>query len=113
MANTLDPNEKPMIHSPGYGSRLSDKTNAEITLGALTAEALRDIARNESVNLSWRKAAVKFLVTMNHNYQWHSELILIAAEIKEELKAEREVQAIVESAIEAPLDKVTESDNTI
>jgi hypothetical protein len=89
---------------PGYGTAEAKETYGEITLNPLTAENLRDIARNESVQRSWRKAAVKLLLARKHPFVWHPELILMAAEIREELAAEQEVQDVVEQASEEPLE---------
>lgn len=104
----MHPDEKPIIMSVGYGNVQSEQTNAEIILSPLTTEVLRDIARNESASKAWRKAAVKFLVQRNSSYIWHPDCILIAAEIKEEQEAEKEVKAIVESAVEEPLSSLSE-----
>jgi hypothetical protein len=99
----MNPNEKPLVHSVGYGTMQSDQTNAEISLGPLTDEVLRDVARNESCSRSWRKAAIKFLIQRNHKYQYHPDFRELVEELKEEAEAEKEIQAIVESAIEEPI----------
>lgn len=104
----MHPDEKPLIHSVGYGNIQSDKTNAEITLEPLTNEALRDIARNEGASRSWRKAAIKFLMNRQSMYQYHSDFKELAGEIREEQEAEQEVKAIVESAVEQPLSSLSE-----
>jgi hypothetical protein len=77
--------------------------SAEFSLEPLTDEVLRDVARNESCSWAWRKAAVKFLMQRNHKYQHHSDFRELVEEIKEEILAEKEVQAVVESATEEPL----------
>jgi len=100
MVNFNDPEAKPIIQTVGYGTKVSDKTNAEITLEPLTDEVLRDIACNESCSRPWRKAAIKFLIKRNHRYQSHPSLVELLTEIKEEQEAETEVKSIVESAIE-------------
>ncbi len=98
----FEPDDKPLVPSL-TGSAKSDQTNADITIGSLTAEALRDIARNESAQRSWRKAAIKFLISRQHKYQYHSEFRELTEEINDEANAEQEVQSLVESVIEGPL----------
>lgn len=100
----MNPDDKVLIHSPGHGTRESQETNAELNLLPLTPEVLRDLARNESVDRNWRKAAIKFLIKRNHNYANHGEFKELLEEIKEEQLAEQEVKAIVESATEEPLE---------
>lgn len=95
----MEPNDKVII-----GRTPADKTNAEYHIGNLTPEVLRDIARNESATRAWRKAAVKFLLDKDHAYANHRDFYDILAEIKGEREAEQEVKAIVESAIETPLE---------
>jgi hypothetical protein len=101
----MNPEEKPIIQTYGHGFMQSDQTNAEITLEPLTSEVIRDIARNESSPRPWRKAAVKFLMLRKHSYQNHPDFAELRNEIKEETLAEQEVQAIVESATEEPLNE--------
>lgn len=102
------PDEKPIVYSVGYGNTVSDKTNAEITLEPLTNEVLRDIGRNEGASRSWRKAAVKFLMNRNHKYQHHQDFSELRSEILDEMQAERDVEAIVETAIEEPFSSLSE-----
>lgn len=99
----MNPDEKPIVLSPGRGFIEADKTNAEIMLEPLTSEVLRDIARNDSASRPWRKAAVKFLMLRNHKYQNHHDFRELKDEINEESLAEHEVRAIVESATEESL----------
>jgi hypothetical protein len=109
MSRSFEPDSKPEVYSHRSGNwEKSEQTNAEITLGPLTSEVLRDIARNESSSRPWRKAAVKFLVKRSHPYQCHPDFRELLEEIKEEQEAEKEVQAIVESAVEEPLSPESE-----
>lgn len=104
----MHPDEKPVIQSVYHGHQESDKTNAEIILEPLTAEVLRDVARNESSSRAWQKAAVRFLIERNHHYQFHPDFKELVKEINDEAKAAEEVQAIVESAVEEPLSSLSE-----
>lgn len=99
MSKHLNPDDKVI-----RGGILSDKTNAQFLMGDLTPEVLRDIARNEAASREWRKAAVKFLLTRGHIFVNHHDFSELLAEIKSEQEAELEVQAIVESATERPLE---------
>lgn len=81
----------------------SAEIKAEITFNTLTAEVLRDIARNEANSWEWRKAAVRFLLNQSHKYSGLDYLRELVSEIKEETQAEQEVLDIVESAMEEPL----------
>lgn len=105
----MHPDEKPVIQSVYHGHQESDKTNAEIILEPLTNEVLRDITRNESCSRAWRKAAVKFLIKRKYNYTpFFADVAEFLVELKEEQEAEKEVQAIVESAVEEPLSSLSE-----
>ena len=69
----------------------------------LAESNLFDLARNESASNEFRKAAVSLLLDKGFKKAQHPELSLILAEIKKEREARGEVEAIVESAIEAPI----------
>jgi hypothetical protein len=64
---------------------------------------LLDIARNGSASREWRKAAVEFLIDNKFPQVKHPELAAIVMEIQAEREARGEVEAVVESAIEAPI----------
>jgi len=100
----MNPNDAVQIARRGMGSFSSGTTNAEFHIGGLTPEVLRDIARNESASREWRKAAVKFLMERNHPFANHPDMRELLAELVKEKEAELEVAAVVESAIEGPLD---------
>jgi len=78
-----------------------DNTNA--VLDPLPAHILFDIARNESATAEWRKAAVKLLRKKGYKQAQHPELVFIVRELEKEEQAEKEVVAVVESAIEEDL----------
>lgn len=103
MPKSFEPDDRVEVLTRSDGWKKSDKTNAELTLGSLTDEVLRDVARNESSPRSWRKAAVKFLVNRKSKYQHHLDFKELLNEINEETEAEQEVKAAVESAIEESL----------
>lgn len=65
--------------------------------------ALRDIARNGSADPKYRKAAVVLLLRFGYKDVNHPDLVSLLAEVKEEQTAIGEVQDIVETAIEAPI----------
>lgn len=99
----MKPSDKYVIYNVVGRSTDTGETVGDITLNPLTAEVLRDIARNDSCSWEWRKAAVKLLIDRKHKYQNHSDLRELKEEIVSELVAEQEVQAAVESAIEESL----------
>jgi hypothetical protein len=79
----------------------------EAHLGPLTAEVLRDLARNESAPHEWRRAAVEILLDRQASYVSHPDLAALVAEIRlaEECArqaARSEVESIVESIIAEP-----------
>lgn len=85
----------------------------DVSLAHLTNEILRDLARNESSQHAWRKAAVEFLLDRKSPYAQHPDLNNLLQAIKtervaamEHAIAKDEVQAVVEAAIEAPLDEI-------
>lgn len=73
-------------------------------LEPLPAHVLFDIARNESASQEWRKAAVKLLRKKGYAQAQHPELAWIVRELEKDEQAEKEVIAVVESAIEGDLD---------
>lgn len=95
-----NPNDKAVTYNIYGRAKESAQTNAEVVLSPLTAEVLRDIARNESCSKSWRKAALSFLIKRKHGYQMLPEFLILRQEILDEQTAESEVQDAVESAIE-------------
>jgi len=106
----MQPNDKATVVRH-YRVIKDEKTNAELSLSSLTAEVLRDIARNESNSWDWRKAAVKFLINKNHKYAGLEYFTELVSEINSEKQAELDVQDIVETAVEEPLR--TETDTKI
>jgi hypothetical protein len=76
----------------------------DLHLGHLPGPILRDIARNESASYEWRKEAVRLLLEKKLPEAGHPDLSLFVSEIRGEQEARSEVVAVVESAIEAPLD---------
>lgn len=76
----------------------------DVSLGSLTDEILRDLARNGATQYSWRVAAVELLLDRHSHYADHPDLALFTQQIRAQRAAKDEVQAMVETAIEAPLD---------
>lgn len=103
MPKKLNPDEKPIMYSRISGEIHVKETNADIHLSGLTDEVLRDMARNEAADKLWRKAAIKFLIDRKSKYANHPDFFSLYKEIIEERDAEREVEAVVESATEQPI----------
>lgn len=74
------------------------------TLDPLPASILFDVARNDSATFEWRKAAVRLLRKKGYKQANHEELAWLVKEIEKDEQAEKEVIAVVESAIEGDLD---------
>lgn len=72
----------------------NDETNAQLHLGHLSPEVLRDLARNEAASKEWRKAAVEFLLLKQHAHANHPELRELVFEIRAEKAAKEEVLAL-------------------
>lgn len=73
-------------------------------IGHLPGPILRDIARNESAPREWRKAAIELMLDKGCPEANHPDFLSLLLEVKSQREAKDEVQSIVESAIEAPLD---------
>jgi len=69
-------------------------------LAAFPDDILLGIARNESASRDWRKAATKFLMRTGSPRASHPDLAWFVHEINQEAEAEKEVEAVVESATE-------------
>lgn len=69
-------------------------------IGHLPAQILLDLARNEAATRDWRKAAVELLIDKGFPQANHPDLAGLVMEINAERAAKREVEAVVESAIE-------------
>jgi len=78
-------------------------SNKDIHLGHLPGQILLDIARNESAQREWRKAAVELMIDKGFSQAKHPELQSFVAEIAAERAGRVEVEALVESAIEGAL----------
>jgi|SRR5580693_654566 hypothetical protein len=72
-------------------------------LGHLPGEILRDMARNESAPKEWRKAAVQIMLDKKIPYTSHPDIAWLVQEIQAESEARDEVESIVETAIEGPI----------
>lgn len=99
----MRPYDKVIVRSVGSGPIEGTQTQADLNFNNLTAEVLRDIARNESNSREWRKAAVKFLRDKNHKYAGSEYFRELVFEIDAEVTAEHEVLDIVETATEEVL----------
>jgi hypothetical protein len=82
---------------------MSSTTDKDFVLPQLPANVLLDIARNESASREWRKAATKLLLEGGRKEARHIELAWFVKEIEQEAAAEKDVVAVVESAIEEEL----------
>lgn len=66
---------------------------------------LLSIARNQSASPAYRKAAVEHLIEKGYEREVkHPDIEMLVAQVRQEHVAKDEVQAIVESAVEAPLE---------
>lgn len=71
------------------------------------------LARNESADPAYRKAAVEHLIEKGYIREAnHPELTMLVAQVMREREAKDEVQSIVESAVEAPLESMKASVTT-
>ena len=82
---------------------MSETQKQKDLLENLPSNVLFDLARNESADPSWRKAATKFLLKKDPKRAEHIELKWLVHEIEKEEQAEKDVLAVVESAIEQEL----------
>ncbi len=74
---------------------------------------LLSIARNQSASPEYRKAAVEHLIEKGYEREVnHPDLTMLVVQVKREREAKDEVQAIVESAVEAPLEPMRASVTT-
>jgi hypothetical protein len=73
-------------------------------LGHLPGPILRDIARNESAPREWRKAAIELMLDKHCPEVNHPDLLSLLLEVKAHREAKDEVQSLVESQIEQPLE---------
>lgn len=94
MANLQHPKDKILVMQMGGVKMPGSQTNAEVHLAGLSAEVLRDLARNEAASKEWRKAAVELLIKKQHAFANHPELRELAYEIKAEEDARIEVEAL-------------------
>ena len=78
------------------------KTN-DLDLDPLPGNVLRDIARNESADPKYRKAAVSIMFRKGYKEANHPDLSALLAEVKAEKVAEQEVEDIATTAIEGEL----------
>lgn len=74
------------------------------SISHLPGHILLDLARNESAPRAMRKAAVELLIANNFPQAKHPEVRLFLLEIEDENKARAEVQDIVETAAETPIE---------
>ena len=82
---------------------------SDMDLIGLPSAALYSIARNESAEDRYRKAAVRLMWIEKFPNVNHPDLAMILQEVKADLAAERDVTDIVEQAIEAPMPKAEET----
>ncbi len=73
----------------------------EEELARLPSHVLFDLARNESATREWRKAAAELLLDGNHRQANNPDIRELILQIKAERQAKQEVQAVVETAVEA------------
>lgn len=89
----MHPKDK-IIYEVGGVPVETKQTNAEVQLGHLSPEVLRDLARNESASKEWRKAAVELLILKNHPHAQHPELRELVLELQAEEDARAEVASL-------------------
>lgn len=84
----------------------------EAQIGHLPGHILRDLARNPGAPLEWRKAAVELMLDKGYPEVSHPDLSALLADVQAHKhavevhqEAKIEVQSLVESQIEAPLDE--------
>jgi hypothetical protein len=71
---------------------------------------LLSIARNQSASPEYRKAAVEHLIEKGYTREAnHPDIDMLVAQVMRERAAKDEVQAIVESATEKPLEPVVQT----
>jgi hypothetical protein len=102
MANITHPKDKILVTEMGGVKMPGSQTNAEVHLAGLSAEVLRDLARNEAASKEWRKAAVELLILKQHPFADHSDL----RELKFEIQAEEEARVEVEALAHQPENNV-------
>lgn len=71
----------------------------------LPSQILFDLARNQSANYHWRKAAVEMLIDNNYPQAKNPELLSLVLDVQEGRKARAEVESVIETAIEAPVSR--------
>lgn len=72
-------------------------------ISGLPQATLYAVARNESAEPRYRKAAVRLMLERGYQQVNHADLSAILADVKADMGAEAEVSDIVEQAIEAPM----------
>lgn len=78
--------------------------NRDSTLANLPGQILLDnIARNPACSKEWRKAAVEIMIDNKFPQAQHPELVGMVMEIMAERSAKKEVEDVVETAIEGPI----------
>jgi hypothetical protein len=80
-------------------------------LSHLTGPILRDLARNESAPIEWRKAAIELMLEKECVEVNHPDFASLLREVQQhevaaQGKAKEEVQSVIESALEQPLDPI-------
>src|SRR5271155_1170530 len=90
----VHPQDKVLVTQMGGVRMPGNQTNAEVHLSGLSAEVLRDLARNEAASKEWRKAAVELLIKKQHVFANHSDLRELKMEIQAEEEARVEVEAL-------------------
>lgn len=84
---------------------MSNQTQKE-SIQHLPGHILLDLARNEAAPKAMRKAAVELMIANKFPQAKHPEVRLLLLEIEDENKARVEVQDIVETAVESPIEPV-------
>lgn len=72
-------------------------------LGHLPGDILFDLARNESAEWRFRKAAVEIMLEHGFPQAYKPEIAAVLNEVKEDQSTKEEVRDIVETATETPL----------
>ena len=81
---------------------------SDLDLTNLPQATLYAVARNESAEPRYRKAAVRLMLERGYPQVNHADLSSILADVKADMGAEAEVEDIVTQATEEPMPEVAE-----
>lgn len=85
----------------------------EDQLRGLSGDVLRDLARNESAEWRWRKAAVKLMLDKKFPQVNHPDLKDLVRDVQQDIDAHNEVESVVETAIEGQIPSHESKDESL